>query len=55
MKTYLGDSVYAIYEDGYIILRLNDHRNTEGQIMLDYSVLGALIEFIKKAKGESNG
>ena len=46
--TYLGDAVYAIY-DGYgYWLRLNDHRNIEGQIYLEPSVLYALTNFVKQ-------
>lgn len=43
--TYLGDAVYAIY-DGYSYrLRLNDHRNEEGEIVLEPSVLNSLNQF----------
>lgn len=43
---YLGDAVYAIY-DGYSYwLRLNDHRNTEGEICLEPSVLNNLFNFV---------
>ncbi len=44
--TYLGDAVYAIY-DGYgYSLRLNDHRNEEGQIYLEPLVFSNLTNFV---------
>lgn len=43
--TCLGDAVYAIW-DGYgYWLRLNDHRNEEGQIYLEPPVLNSLWNF----------
>ena len=43
--TYLGDAVYCLF-DGYSYwLRLNDHRNKEGEICLEPSVLENLIKF----------
>lgn len=43
--TYLGDAVYVIY-DGYgYWLRLNDHKNAEGQIYLEPPVLNSLWSF----------
>lgn len=46
--TYLGDAVYALYDGHYCILRLNDHRNKEGQIFLEPSVVTNLLRFIKE-------
>ena len=43
--TYLGDAVYVLH-DGYgYWLRLNSHRNTEGQIYLEPVALTNLIHF----------
>jgi hypothetical protein len=48
--TYLGDAVYAIY-DGYgYWLRLNDHRNKEGQIYLEWPVIDSLFAFVENCK-----
>ncbi len=44
--TYLGDAVYAIYDGYNCILRLNDHRNEEGQIYLEPSAVNNLNSFI---------
>lgn len=43
--TYLGDAVYAIYNGYGYYLRLNDHRNEEGQIFLEPFVLNKLVQF----------
>ena len=45
---YLGDAVYALH-DGYgCFLRVGDHRNEEGQIYLEPSVLTNLNNFNKQ-------
>lgn len=44
--TYLGDAVYVIYDGHSYRLRLNDHRNEEGQICLEPPVLSSLWNFV---------
>lgn len=46
--TYLGDAVYVLYDIRGYVLRVNDHKNTEGQIYLELPVLDALIAFTKR-------
>ena len=46
--TYLGDSVYALYDGYSYLLRVNHHRNEEGQIYLGPSVLTNLNNFNKQ-------
>jgi hypothetical protein len=50
--TYLGDAVYAIFDGCSIWLRLDDHRNENGQICLDPKVFKALVNFEKESKTE---
>lgn len=46
---YLGDGVYALFEDGYVILRLDRHDNEHGQICLDLEVFRALRTYGNRA------
>lgn len=39
---YLGDGVYACFDGMHIILRLDNHLNTRGQICLDSNVMANL-------------
>jgi hypothetical protein len=45
---YLGDGVYARYENGGITLLANDHRDPTDTIFLEPMVLDALIKFAKR-------
>lgn len=47
---YLGDAVYVTDEGWQIILRLNSHDNTVGQICLDDCVINSLEKYIKRWK-----
>ncbi len=44
--TYIGDAVYALNTGHGILLRLNDHRNEDGEIYLEQDVMNNLISFI---------
>lgn len=48
--TYLGDAVYAVYNSHDYILRLNDHRNVEGEIFLEPSVMENFDNFRKECQ-----
>ena len=48
--TYIGDAVYAIYDGYNYILRLNDHRNVAGQIVLEPPVLKNFSRFVEECK-----
>ena len=48
--TYLGDAVYAIYDGYSYILRLNDHRNKEGQIVMEPQVLTKFSSFVEECQ-----
>ena len=52
MKTYLGDSVYAEYEDGTLILTTENGVPTDpsNSITLEDEVLKALAKFIVRMK-----
>lgn len=50
-QTYLGDAVYAVeLPDGSIALRLNDHRNSFNQIVMEERTLDAFENFRKHCK-----
>lgn len=46
--TYLGDAVYCLFDGYSYLLRLNDHRNKEGQICLEPQVLNSLLNFVEE-------
>jgi len=48
IAAYIGDGVYAIGDRYNIILRLDDHNNTESQIVLDRYVIDSLKRFMIK-------
>ena len=48
---YLGDAVYALFDGFHVVLRLNSHNNTDGEICLERSVFEALLNYGTKAFG----
>ncbi len=51
MKVYLGDGVYAQwYKWGEIILTTEDGVSTTNSIVLEPSVVNALLEFIERSE-----
>lgn len=51
-KMYLGDSVYADFSDGYIILTTENGYGPSNTIALEYEVLEALDLYRKKLERE---
>jgi hypothetical protein len=51
-KIYLGDGVYADYDDRYIILTTEDQYHHSNKIYLDDDVVDALRLFINKVRAE---
>lgn len=47
--TYLGDSVYAMFDGGYIMLSTNNGMGPENIIYLEDQVVQSLIKFIEKS------
>jgi len=48
MKKYLGDSIYAEFLDGQIILTTNNGTGSTNTIYLDFETYQALIAFVDK-------
>lgn len=48
--TYLGDAVYALWDGFSITLRLNDHRNAQGEIVLEPETLANLERMLSAIK-----
>lgn len=55
LSTYIGDAVYALFDGRGIMLRLNDHRNEEGEIYLEPEVLEALNRFHERCNKACSG
>lgn len=53
-KTYLGDSVYCEYNDGIVIIYLNNKGYAENLIVLEPEVLSTFIEFIQRKREEQS-
>lgn len=51
MKEYIGDSVYAEIESGYLVLTTNNGRGTDQKIMLDREVLTSLESYLETYRG----
>jgi hypothetical protein len=47
VKRYLGDSVYADCDNGYLILTTEDGIRATNTILLEAEVLGALQDYIE--------
>jgi hypothetical protein len=48
MKKYLGDSVYAEFADGQIILTTDNGNGSTNMIYLDFETYQALLAFVDK-------
>lgn len=46
-KTYLGDSVYAEYRDGQLLLTVENGWGATQTIVLEAEVLAALVDFLE--------
>lgn len=51
-KEYLGDSVYAKFEGGFLILTTENGGPASNTILLDESVYSALLEFVARLRDE---
>ncbi len=57
-ETYLGDGVYAVVEDGYVVLMTRSSHGTNHvtkSIYLDTHVLKAFLDFIQKKLKDERG
>ena len=47
--TYLGDGLYAMFENGQIVLMANDRHHPTDTVYLDYpDVYNALVAFVER-------
>lgn len=52
---YLGDAVYIGHDGYHVVLRLNTHYNTEGQISLEPDMLDKLPAYYKRMQEKYSG